>query len=93
MFAKIGVKFKQTRSTDHSYVRALWGSKVGNETDARTTGERFWVEITHIRGNMFDGVIDNNLIYSAHHGLKMKDKIKFGRRHILETLHVTGLPQ
>jgi hypothetical protein len=88
MFAKIGVEFNRTRITRDATATLRRTA----DPDRLTCGERFWVEITNINGNIFDGMIDNKLIYSTYHGLWMRDKIRFGRRHILETLHVTGIP-
>lgn len=50
------------------------------------TGERFWVcieEVNHA-GDQFKGYVDNDLLFTRVHGLKVDDKVAFCRRHILD---------
>jgi len=68
--------------------RAQWARKVGAERAANMDGERFWTVITAIdQGGtepVYTGTIDNDLIYSANHGLRYGDTVTFTRRHILQ---------
>lgn len=68
--------------------RAQWARKVGAESADNTDGERFWTIITAVDGDgpepTFTATIDNDLIYSAHHGLGCGDTVTFARRHILQ---------
>ena len=49
-------------------------------------GERFWARITQLEillgKTSFVGVIDNDLVQTAHHGLRFGDTIRFETRHI-----------
>ena len=69
-------------------VRAQWARKVGAESAASMDGERFWTIITAVDGDgpapTFTGTIDNDLIYSAHHGLSCGNTVTFARHHILQ---------
>ena len=40
-------------------------------------GERFWVELTAVKGDILEGVIVNKLIASDLHGLSEGDAIRF----------------
>lgn len=71
--------------------RLRWAAIVGDETADRMTGERFWVKIASARvlktGEFaFNGVVDNDLVYKAHHGLDYRQEIAFEGRHILQCL-------
>jgi hypothetical protein len=68
--------------------RAQWTRKVGADRAGRMDGERFWTVITAVdrggREPVYTGTIDNDLIYSANHGLRCGDTVRFARRHILQ---------
>lgn len=46
------------------------------------TGERFWVEIKKIEGEIIIGTIENHLILTEQHGLAFGDAVFFERKHI-----------
>jgi len=49
-------------------------------------GERFWVKLDTVKGATLTGVIDNDLVYTDKHGLKMGDRVKFQRRNAYDVL-------
>jgi len=49
-------------------------------------GERFWVKLDTVKGATLTGVIDNELVYTDKHGLKMGDRVKFQRRNAYDVL-------
>ena len=70
------------------WYRALWARKVGAEAARGMDGERFWTIITEIRADggepTYIASIDNDLVYTQHHGLALGDTVIFQRRHILQ---------
>lgn len=52
------------------------------EREDRRYGERFWVRVVKVGERGFEGVVDNNLIGSRWHGLRLDDLIEFGAEHI-----------
>jgi hypothetical protein len=50
-----------------------------------TSGERFWVEVTHRAGDQFVGQIKNELMFTEVHGLQLDDEIQFHTRNVLDT--------
>jgi len=49
-----------------------------------TTGERFWVQITHIAGQILTARVDNDLDPAC--GLKRNDTIQFGWDNIYDCM-------
>lgn len=49
-------------------------------------GERFWVKVSGMRGEEYEGIIDNDLVYTEQHGLEYRDVILFGPEHVLGLL-------
>jgi hypothetical protein len=92
-YIKIGVKFNpNVKIGDDPAIRVAWEAKVGHNL---TDGERFWVKLTSDPLRELDdpvfklcvrGVIDNDLVYTAHHGLDSGQTITVERRHILAIL-------
>lgn len=62
-------------------------------TTASGQGERFWVLVTdvhqHHDGTVFEGRVDNELLYTAEHGLSLDDGILFRREHVLDIMSPT----
>jgi hypothetical protein len=50
------------------------------------SGERFWVEITASEEGRYQGIVDNELSYSASHGIYLGDLISFDYRHIYDVV-------
>lgn len=50
---------------------------------SRGWGEDFWVQITERDGDVFRGLVDNPLVESRLHGLKLRDEIVLHTNHIL----------
>lgn len=48
------------------------------------TGERFWVYVTEIGAGTFKGKVNNDLVYTPMHGLKLNDMVSFDAKHILD---------
>lgn len=46
--------------------------------------ERFWVEIIEIDKQKVKGIVDNNLIFSNVHGLKLNSIVHFEKKHIYD---------
>lgn len=53
-------------------------------------GERFWVELAFVRGDILGGVIVNKLIHSDLHGLQELDKIKFHVTNVYSVHRIKG---
>jgi len=49
-------------------------------------GERFWVRIVRTLPSMFEymGEVDNDLLFTDAHGLRLGDLVTFGPEHVLE---------
>ena len=85
---KVCVEFGRARivpGTDASRAAAA-ASRAG--TDANVDGERFWVQIAWTDGKPgrdrgFRGRVDNDLVYTDHHGLSYNDELVFDGRHVL----------
>lgn len=60
--------------------------KIGAEfpNHGNVNGERFWVRVTAITGSTFTGKVNNDLVYTQQHGLKLNDEISFESKHILD---------
>jgi hypothetical protein len=59
---------------------------------SRGWGEDFWIRVTERDGEYLKGVIDNSLVESRLHELKLGDEIVFHEDHVL-ALHPTARPQ
>lgn len=55
--------------------------KVGDSVKVCTADERFWVTLTQI-GQTLTGTVDNDLVNTNIHGLKLGDTVQFNREHI-----------
>jgi DNA-binding protein YbaB len=62
---------------DSIKVAVLFDSK-GNDV----TAERFWVLITKIENDTITGTVDNDLVKTVFHGLKLDDTITFEKKNI-----------
>lgn len=65
-----------------------WAILIGAKAASEVGGERFWVTLTEVtRGTKgdrtFNGIIDNDLVYTANHGLALGQEIAFDGRNIL----------
>lgn len=68
---------------DYCKIGVEWRSKPG----VACNGERFWVRITKVGDGGFEGVVNNDLIYSPNHGLECEDHISFEHKHVLSIFH------
>lgn len=66
------------------------GALVKVAVESEPYGERFWVEVMERNGDTFVGLIDNNLLYTASHGLRCDDLIRFHADHIYSTYEDDG---
>lgn len=61
-------------------------AKVAIQTPAMTRGERFWVQVTEVArtglARFYVGRVDNQLIFTAAHGLSYNDLVEFKPDHI-----------
>lgn len=62
---------------DSIKVAVLFDSK-----ENTATAERFWVLITKIENDTVTGTVDNELVKTAFHGLKLDDTITFEKKNI-----------
>lgn len=46
--------------------------------------ERPWVTVTEITGDKIRGILDNELVFTGQHGLRLGDYITFEKRHIYQ---------
>jgi len=60
--------------------------KIQDEVKVCANGaERFWVTVTDIKEDVIKGKVDNDLISTNIHGLRLHDTIVFEKRHIYST--------
>jgi hypothetical protein len=86
-FVKIGVNFDpHKKQGDDPPARALVGAQMGADAAARVDGERFWVELTEVTAETLSGVVNNDLVYTAHHGLACGDAVTLRRSQVLSIL-------
>lgn len=57
---------------------------VGHKAKIAVNGELFWVTVTGVAGDDFDGQIIADLILKNEHGLSSGDIIRFKRCHIFD---------
>jgi hypothetical protein len=62
----------------------LQSLKAGMLAKLCTGGERFWVIVIEVEGDKIRGVVDNELVRTETHGLKLNDLIEFEFRHIYD---------
>lgn len=93
-FVKICVEFNREKIADvsgHETVQSAarigaWRSFVGKHAERNIAGERFWVILHDVRDTYLTGTINNDLVYTVHHGLKDGDFIRFEKRHVMDVL-------
>ena len=51
-----------------------------------TADERFWVKLTNVAGENLEGVVDNDLICTDDHGLKLGDVVLIEVDHVYSVL-------
>jgi hypothetical protein len=83
----IGVDFDPAcpvGATNDSPLRDVFETRVG-APPGTIRGERFWVLVKSIGDDgTFEATVDNNLVYTPWHGLRLGDTISFEARHILK---------
>lgn len=85
-FVKIGVTYDPRRRIgDDAPQMQMWVAKVG-EIARDTSGERFWLLLETISDGHYIGTVNNDLAYTAYHGLKFGDLLTVERRHIMDVL-------
>jgi len=62
----------------------LYALRPGMSVKVCAAGERFWVTITGIVGDLIGGKVDNDLIGTPAHGMRYGDAITFERRHVYQ---------
>jgi len=48
--------------------------------------ERFWVIIDEVKGNKIKGTVDNDLVCTEDHGIRLGDKLEFEKRHVYQVM-------
>lgn len=87
-FVKVGIKFDPAVKVDETGASyAEWVAQVGQEHADNTDGEKFWGCVAAVSGSgigmTITAIIDNDLAYTANHGLKRGDTITFLGRNVL----------
>ena len=54
----------------------------GSNVKVCTGDERFWVEVTEVKGNKITGEVNNDLINTRIHGLKLHDIVTFFKKNV-----------
>lgn len=67
------------------------GVMAGAFVKVHAPGESFWVLVTSINGAQINGVVDNNLMATDRHGLKVGDPVTLEYRHVIDVMDGTGL--
>jgi hypothetical protein len=57
---------------------------VGGHAQICVGGERFWVIVTRNIAGRYEGVVDNDLVCTFEHGLKLGDVVRFEARHVFQ---------
>lgn len=60
--------------------------KPGDSVKVCTGGERFWVSVTVASESMIAGTVDNQLVYTDRHGLRIGDTIHFSRECVYDVM-------
>lgn len=91
-FVKIGAMFDPERTAgDTPAIYAAWAAKVGSKTAAAANAERFWVKVTaRLPDGRIEGEVNNELVYTAHHGLRLGDVVRLERRHAIDVMNLDG---
>jgi hypothetical protein len=55
-----------------------------NDGSRTIAGERFWVRVTSRAKKFYTGIVDNDLLFTARHGIGSHDFVRFGAWNILE---------
>ena len=58
----------------------------GDSVKVCTGDERFWVTVTRVDGGHIVGTVDNDLIFTAEHGLNYGDEIHVGAEHVYDII-------
>ena len=61
----------------------MYYPQVGDIVKISRGGERFWVTVTK-PGKEVVGTVDNELIFTDKHGLKLGDEVRFPRNQIVD---------
>ena len=73
---------------------ALAAIKPGYHIKVSTGDERFWVKVTEVDKTgddlAFSGVVDNDLICTGKHGLKLGDLVRVSYRHVYNIFDVAA---
>lgn len=65
-------------------VKEGWYVKVSVE------GERFWVLVGDVKGDVVSGKVDNDLVYTDRHGLACGDRVRFKLENVYQILEPDG---
>jgi hypothetical protein len=57
---------------------------VGNGVKVSICGERFWVRVIHVEGDVIVGVVDGDLILSGSHGLFCGDVVRVHKNNVFD---------
>lgn len=60
----------------------LYALEEGDIVKVCCADERFWTIIEKVDGEKIHAIVDNELMYTEVHGLRLEDKIEFEKRHI-----------
>lgn len=52
-----------------------------------TGKERFWVLVTEVSGNVINGIVDNDLIFTSTHGLSCGDSIQVTKDNVYQAIN------
>lgn len=58
----------------------------GDFAKVSTHGERFWVRVTKRDGSKFQGIVDNDVVMTDDHGLRLGDKMAFEAKHLYDAV-------
>jgi hypothetical protein len=54
----------------------------GSNVKVCTGDERFWVEVDTVKGNKITGKVNNDLLNTSIHGLKLYDTVVFSKKNV-----------
>lgn len=65
---------------------------VGDNVKVCTGGERFWVKVTKVEGQVFAGTINSDLVCSHVHHLKFDDPVTVSAHHVYDIIRTSTAP-
>jgi hypothetical protein len=60
--------------------------KVGDSVKVCAEDERFWTLVTEVNGDVITATVDNDLVHTRRHGLRLGDTITFAKLNAYDVI-------